>query len=173
MDRAASATVTSQRRPFMHRRRYSPVLAIIAGVALGACAPAAPPFDATAASTTLSQRDADWAAAATAGSDIEKVVSYWTDDATVMLPGQTPIEGKAAIRAFVTQSLHTPGFKIHWISEKPTFSADGKLAYMRSTNEMTVPGPKGQPMTLHMQGYTIWRPDADGQWRCVVDMATE
>jgi len=44
---------------------------------------------------------------------------------------------------------------------------------MRGVDEMTVPGPKGAPMTLHLQGYSIWRRDPDGQWRCVVDIANE
>ena len=57
---------------------------------------------------------------------------------------------------------------------KPTtFSPDGKMACMRGADEMTVPGPKGEPVTMHLQGYSVWRKDADGQWRCAVDIATE
>jgi uncharacterized protein (TIGR02246 family) len=157
----------------MHRVPH-PFAFVVAGLILGACAPAkGPVFDAAAASTALAQRDADWAAASIAGADPDKVASFWSDDATLMLPGQPPVEGKAALRAFVAQAFQTPGFKIHWVSEKPTFSADGTLAYMRAANETTMPGPKGQPATSHLQGYTIWRLDPDGQWRCVVDMATE
>jgi uncharacterized protein (TIGR02246 family) len=110
---------------------------------------------------------------ATAGKDADKIVSYWTDDAVVMEPGQPAVVGKQAIRAFVTASLSTPGFKIHWVSQQPTFSPDGMMAYMRGTDEMTVPGPKGAPMNLHLQGYSVWRKEADGQWRCSVDIATE
>jgi ketosteroid isomerase-like protein len=144
-------------------------------VLLASCAKsvAAAPFDANAESTKLMQRDAEWADLATAGKDVEKILSYWTDDAIVMEPGQPAVEGKAAIRAFITESMKAPGFKIHWVSQKPTFSPDGKMAYMRGTDEMTVPRPKGAPMTLHLQGYSIWRVDADGQWRCTVDIASE
>jgi ketosteroid isomerase-like protein len=145
-----------------------------ASLTLGACAtPTRPGFDASVESAKLLQRDVEWADAATAGKDVDKIVSYWTDDAVVMEPGQPAIEGKAAIRAFVSQSVSTAGFKIHWVSEKPTFSPDGKLAYMRAVNEMTVPGPNGKPMTVQMQGYSIWRIDSDGQWRCVVDISSE
>jgi len=147
---------------------------LAASLLLFACAaPASAPFDAAAESAKLLQRDAEWADAATAGKDVEKVLSYWSDDAVVMEPGQPPVEGKAAIRAYVTASYATPGFKIHWVSQKPVFSPDGKMAYMRAVDEMTVPGVKGAPMTLHLQGYSIWRKDADGQWRCVVDIANE
>ena len=155
-----------------HSSRLLSVAAVC--LLLGACTTATPPaFDATAESAKLMQRDAEWADLATAGKDVEKILSYWTDDAVVMEPGQPAVEGKQAIRAYVTQSLSTPGFKIHWVSQKPTFSPDGKMAYMRGTDEMTVPGPKSALMTLHLQGYSIWRKDADGQWRCVVDVANE
>jgi hypothetical protein len=70
----------------------------------------------------LLRRDAEWADLATAGKDIDKIVSYWSDDAVVIFPGQPVIEGKQAIRAYVEASLKTPGFKIHWVSEKPVFS---------------------------------------------------
>jgi ketosteroid isomerase-like protein len=32
----------------------------------------------------LLQRDADWATVASEGSDLERILSYWTDDAVVM-----------------------------------------------------------------------------------------
>jgi ketosteroid isomerase-like protein len=130
-------------------------------------------FDPTAEQTKLLHRDAEWADLASAGKDVEKIVSYWSDDAVLIFPGQPVLEGKAAIRAYVTESLNTPGFKIHWVSEKPTFSPDGKLAYMRGKDELTVPGQNGAPVTLHLRGISIWRLDADGQWRCAVDISNE
>jgi ketosteroid isomerase-like protein len=154
-------------------RRLSPLSVSVLVFACAAPSPPPPPFDAAAESAKLMQRDAEWADLATAGKDIEKVLSYWSDDAVVMEPGQAPVVGKAALRAYVTASYATPGFKIHWVSEKPTFSPDGKMAYMQGHDEMTVPGPKGAAMTLHLQGYSIWRKEADGQWRCVVDIANE
>ena len=110
----------------------------------------------------LSQRDTEWANLATAGKYIEKIVSYWSDDAVFIFPGQPVLEGKAAIRAYVTSSLNTPGFKIHWVSQKPVFSPDGKFAYMRATDELTLPGPNGTSMSLHLRGLSVWRLDPDG-----------
>ena len=130
-------------------------------------------FDSVAEGQKLLRRDAEWADLATAGKDVEKIVSYWSDDAVLIFPGQPVLEGKAAIRAYVTASLNTPGFKIHWVSQKPVFSPDGKFAYMRGTDELTLPGPNGTPMTLHLRGISVWRIDSDGQWRCVVDIANE
>jgi len=130
-------------------------------------------FDPATEQAKLLRRDAEWADFASAGKDVEKIVSYWSDDAVLIFPGQPVLEGKTAIRAYVTESLKTPGFKIHWVSEKPVFSPDGKLAYMRGKDELTVPGPSGAPVTVHLRGISIWRLDADGQWRCVVDISNE
>lgn len=130
-------------------------------------------FDAATEGEKLLHRDAEWADLAAAGKDVEKVVSYWSDDAVLIFPGQPVLEGKAAIRAYVTACFQTPGFKIHWVSQNPTFSPDGKFAYMRGTDEATVPGPDGGAVTLHSRGISIWRLDSDGQWRCVVDISNE
>ena len=131
------------------------------------------PFDAAAEGRKLLQRDAEWAEAASDGKDVEKILSYWSDDARVIEPRQPIYEGKAAIRAYITDSLKIPGFKIHWVSENPVFSPDGKMAYMPGVDEMTVPGPNGALMTVHMRGITVWRRDPDGVWRCVVDVGNE
>src|SRR6266581_4909469 len=150
--------------------RASPFLLVFLPVLVG-CFQSG--FDLAAEQAKLLRRDAEWAELASAGKDVEKIVSYWSDDAVLIFPGQPVLEGKTAIRAYVTESLKTPGFKIHWVSEKPVFSPDGKLAYMRGKDELTVPGQNGAPVTLHLRGISIWRLDADGQWRCVIDISNE
>src|SRR5947209_17552891 len=147
------------------------LLLVVFGLAVVGCSPRN--FDSAAEGQKLLRRDAEWADLASAGKDVEKIVSYWSDDAVLIFPGQPVLEGKAAIRAYVAESLNTPGFKIRWVSEKPVFSPDGKLAYMRVKDELTVPGPNGAPVTAHLRGISIWRLDADGQWRCVVDISNE
>jgi ketosteroid isomerase-like protein len=129
-----------------------------------------PRFDSASEGQKLLQRDREWAQVASEGKDVDKVVSYWTDDAKLFDSGQPVLEGKAALRAYVAESFKLPGFKIHWLSKDPVFSPDGKMAYLQETAEITVPGPDGAPVTLHSRGVTIWRVDPDGQWRCVIDI---
>jgi ketosteroid isomerase-like protein len=130
-------------------------------------------FDSGSEGANLLRRDAEWADLAAAGKDVDKVVSYWSDDAVLIFPGQPVLEGKAAIRAYVAACFGTPGFKIHWVSQKPIFSPDGKFAYMRGSDEATVPVGNGSTVTLHSRGVSIWRLESDGQWRCVVDISNE
>jgi ketosteroid isomerase-like protein len=146
------------------------------GMLLALCAAGCAPsssFDPAAESSKLAQRDADWSSASFEGKDIDRIVSYWSDDAQVLQPGLPPINGKNAIRAFVTASLKIPGFKIHWVSEKPVFSPDGKMAYMLGAVETTAPGSNGTLQSTHGRGVTIWRSDSDGVWRCVVDITND
>lgn len=133
----------------------------------------APSLDAAAEQSNLAQRDADWSGASFEGKDIEKIVSYWSDDARILQPGLAPIEGKTAIRAFVTASLKIPGFKIHWVSDKPVLSPDGKMAYLLSNVETTAPGANGTLESTHGRSVTVWRRDGDGIWRCVVDISND
>lgn len=147
---------------------------MIPGMLLALCAAGcAPSFDAAAEQSKLAQRDADWSSASFDGKDLEKIVSFWSDDAHVLQPGLPPIDGKPAIRTFVTASLKIPGFKIHWESEKPVFSPDGKMAYMLSKVETTAPGTNGTLQSTHGRSVTVWRRDADDVWRCVVDISND
>ena len=147
-------------------RRLSVALGV--AVLLSSCSTL--PFDSASESQKLLQRDAEWAALASAGKDVEKTLSYMSDDAIMIPPGAPIVEGKAAIRAFVTSSFQMPGFNIQWVSEKVTFSPDGNLAYMRGTNTTTVRGANGELLKIPGRGVTIWRREPDGQWRCVVDI---
>lgn len=147
------------------------VLIMATPIALTSCAQ--PRFDGATEAKALLQRDAEWADAARAGKDVDKIVSYWSDDAMMIGSGEPILVGKAGIRAMVEKSLETPGFSIHWISRDPVFSDDGTMAYMPGTEEMTTPGPDGKLMTLHTQGLSIWRRKPGGPWLCVVDISTE
>src|SRR5262249_53567788 len=128
--------------------RSAKVMSVVSlATVLTGCSPSS--FDAAAEGRKLLARDQEWSALASAGQDVDRTVSYWSADAITRPQGQPAIEGKAAIRAFVTSSFHTPGFNIHWTSRLPTFSVDGTLAYMHSETVTTVPGPNGAPLTIH------------------------
>ncbi len=120
--------------------------------------------------TRLLQRDAEWAATASEGRDIERILSYWTDDAVVLPPGLPAVVGKAALRQYVQGSMQIPGFRITWTSQDVTFSPDGNLAYMLSRNAVTMNTQDGVPTTTEGRAVTIWRREPDGEWRCAVDI---
>jgi len=127
-------------------------------------------MDLTSEKIRLLQRDAEWAAAASEGRDIEFILSFWTDDAIVIPPGLPNVIGKAALRQYVEASMQIPGFGITWTSDEVTFSPDGQLAYIFSRNAVTMNAPDGAPATTEGRAVTIWRRESDGEWRCAVDI---
>lgn len=127
-------------------------------------------MDLAAERDLLLKRDAEWAIAASEGRDLERVLSYWTDDAIVMPPGLPAVIGKAALREYVQASMHIPGFRITWTSTDVTFSPDRSFAYMFGANSIDMNGPDGTPMRIDGRAVTIWRIDPDGEWRCAVDI---
>src|SRR5438128_7393003 len=131
------------------------------------------PGDSSAEAERLLKRDAERAALASEGRDIDRILSYWADDAVVLAPGLPPIIGKVALRGYVENSLRIPGFQISWKSSEVHLSPDLKLAYMFSENAVTMNEPDGTLLTTKGRGITIWRREPDGQWRCTVDIWNE
>jgi ketosteroid isomerase-like protein len=120
--------------------------------------------------TKLLQRDTEWAALAAEGRDIDRILSYWTDDAIVLPPGLPAIVGQLALRQYVEASMRIPGFRISWNSSEATVSPDGNVAYLMGRNAVTMNAPDGSPVTTEGRAVTIWRRDDDGEWRCAVDI---
>lgn len=113
--------------------------------------------------------DKEWATAASLGTDLERVLSFWSDDATVFPPGAPAVVGKAAIREYASASFRTPGFSVCWETTDVTVSPSGDFAYGVGQNRFTLPGPDGKPFTAHGKVVTIWRKDPMG-WKCVMDI---
>ena len=118
----------------------------------------------------LLERDREWSALASQGKDVERILSYWTDDAKVYPVGLPVVEGKQAIREFVTSSLSLPGFRIQWEPLEVVVAPTGDMGYTTGRNQMTMPDAAGNLQTEHGRYVTIWRRDSDGTWRCVIDM---
>ena len=116
------------------------------------------------------EQDAEWAALSSKGQDVDRIVAFWTDDARVFAPGLPAFSGKAALRSYVESALAIPGFHITWSTSEASLSPDGQLAYLLSTNAVTMPGPGGQPVTTNGRAVTVWRREPDGNWRCAVDI---
>jgi ketosteroid isomerase-like protein len=118
----------------------------------------------------LLSADRDWAAVASEGKDVKRIISFWSDDATITPAGAPLITGKVAIRKFVEDSLATPGFHIGWRPEQASVSADGTMGYTTGENTNTFPGTDGKLMTVTGRYVTVWRRDSSGTWKCVADI---
>jgi len=135
----------------------------------GACRPG---IDVAKEAQKLLEIDRAWATAASTDKDVDSIVSFWTDDARVVQPGQPTLHGKAAIRGMVTSVMALPGFHITWSPDSAVVSVGGDLGYTFGTNEVTAPDAKGKLATENGRYLTVWRKGADGRWRSVMDFTT-
>jgi len=126
--------------------------------------------DLKAEEAAILKADSTWSALSAESKDVDKVVSYFANDAVVVPPGQPLIKGKENLRKFVEESFKIPGFSISWKSSDVKFSPDGKLAYLYGENMTTMLDSAGNKMSMPGRGYSIWRKEADGTWKCVVDI---
>ena len=101
----------------------------------------------------LMQTSRDWAKAAASG-DVERILSYWADDAVVLEPDQRAHFGKAGIRQMVEASMKIPKF----------------MGYVIEHNRVSFADSTGKIQTQFGKAVTIWRKDASGAWKCVVDI---
>lgn len=117
----------------------------------------------------LMQTSREWSdVAATRNAD--KVLSYWADDAVVISAGQPALKGKQEIRQMVEGSFKNPAFKISWAPESAEISKSGDLGYMIEHDEMTTTDSTGKAVVKKYKSVTIWKKQADGSWKNVVDV---
>ena len=126
-------------------------------------------IDTKAEGDTLMQISREWSKSAAAG-NIEKTLGYWAEDAVIMSPGQPLLKGKKAIRDMIESTSKIPGFKISWEPLSVSVSESGDLAYMIEKNQITVNDSLGNPINEFNKVVTIWRKEADGSWKNIVDM---
>ena len=119
---------------------------------------------------TIIEIDKQWATVAAEGRDVERIISFWADDAKIFAPGMPLIEGKTAIRQFVQNSLATPGFSIRWNTIEVVVSPDGSMAYATGSNQTTLNDPQGKKVTIYGKAVTVWRKESSGTWKCIIDI---
>lgn len=115
----------------------------------------------------LMQTSRDWAKASSKR-DVDRILSFWAEDAIVLPPNQPALVGKRAIREYVVQSLAMPGFSITWEPERAAVGGD--FGYMVERNQSTFIDASGASRMEHGKGVTIWRRDSAGRWKCVIDI---
>lgn len=117
---------------------------------------------------TLRRLDDEWSKAAGA-KDIEKTVSFYSDDAIVLVPNSPLLKTKEQIRTLWTGMFSIPGFGGSWKPEKIEIAKSGDLAYITGRYEINEADPSGKPLTDNGNYLEIWRKQSDGNWKCVVD----
>jgi uncharacterized protein (TIGR02246 family) len=110
-----------------------------------------------------------WSNAAGA-KDLEKTVSFYADDATVLPANAAAAKNKAAIRDLWKGLFASPGLALSWKTTKVEIAKSGEMAYATGTYELTTNDASGKPTTDHGKYLTVWEKQADGKWNCGADI---
>ena len=116
----------------------------------------------------LRDLDAQWSAAA-AAKDLDKTVSYYSEDAIVMPPNVPRATTKEAIRSAWKEVLTSPGAAISWKATKVEVAKSGDLACVSGTYEETTTDASGKPVKDRGKYVEVWEKQADGKWKCGAD----
>jgi uncharacterized protein (TIGR02246 family) len=109
-----------------------------------------------------------WSQAATA-KDLDKVISFYADDA-VELPNQGPAaKGKENIRKTWGPLISPPGPGLSWKTSTVEVAHSGELAYETGNYNFVTIDKKGKTNDLKGKYVVVWKKQSDGSWKVVVD----
>ena len=92
---------------------------------------------------------------------------YLADDALELPAGGSPLRGRDAIRDNMSEG---PAFVLEWEPEEAVVSRSGDLGYTWGRYEIHTENPDGDRQTGYGKYLTVWRKEADGSWKAIVDM---
>ena len=108
--------------------------------------------------------DAQWSKAA-AAKDLDKTVSYYSNDAIVMPPNASSATTKDAIRN-VWKDMIASASSVSWTATRVEVAKSGDMACVSGTYEVTMnDGTKDRGKYLE-----VWEKQADGAWKCGADI---
>jgi ketosteroid isomerase-like protein len=124
--------------------------------------------DPVAAAATVRKADEDWAAAARAAS-VDEWMSFYAADAIVLLPNEQLASSKELIRQTVSRLLALHHLSIAWHPIEAKVARSGDLAFLIEAYELRFDDPHDVPVSDRGGRLEIWRKQADGGWKCIVD----
>jgi uncharacterized protein (TIGR02246 family) len=114
-------------------------------------------------------QDAQWSIAAESR-DLEKLLSFYADDAVVLPAHAAILTTKDSIRNIFQKLLSIPGVALRWKPTKVTAAGSGDLAYSTGTYEMSAPDDTGKPSIDRGKYVAVWKKQANGNWKVAVDI---
>ena len=139
-------------------------------ILLAAPAPAPSPRDAAAMKAELMRVDEEFSAAAQKLGVGEAFLRYASADAVMLPENQNVVKGLDGIRR---QFAGFPaGATLEWKPFHADVAASGDLGYTLGTFELRGRGADGQPSVRYGKYCSVWKRQADGSWKWVVDVGT-
>ena len=113
--------------------------------------------------------DSEWSRAAQS-KDVDKMVSYYSDDASAF-PFNAPIAtGKEQIRQLWLALMAKPGFSLSFAPTKIDVAKSNDLAYEAGTFELKMNDAQNNPTTTNGKYVVCWKKSAKGEWKVQFDI---
>ena len=132
------------------------------------------------ATTTYSNDSADAVAAInkadslwddqSAHNSAEGWLSFYTDDAIMMPPGENTCTDKASREASIKNMFAMPGVNMRFQATKTEVSKSGDLGYSTGPYQFSYKDATGKEMHETGKFCETWKKQADGSWKCIVDI---
>lgn len=145
-------------------RRVGPMVALLT---LAACAQQESP-DPAADEATIRAAVTEWSAAARA-KNADTFVSFYADDAALMLEAAPDVSGKTAIRAAIAGMMQDRNFALGFTTTDVVVAGSGDLAYETGRYALTMSDANGAPATQSGGYVVVWRKQPDDTWKVAVD----
>lgn len=126
------------------------------------------PVEDTRASDAVKAADASFQQAI-AAKDLDKIMSFYADDAVLMPAAKPLLTGKAAITNEWKELLAIPAFQNASKLTQVVVSRSSDMAYTRGSYETRLMGENGQLVTEPGKWLSVWRKQPDGSWRVAID----
>ena len=124
--------------------------------------------DASTDEQTIRALDTAWSHAAET-KDLDKTVSFYADDGSILPPNMPIATGKDAIRSVWSQLLSNPAASLTFAPAKIVVSESRDLAYEIGTFQVTANDAQGKPAISTGKFVVAWQKRA-GQWKVVADI---
>ena len=100
----------------------------------------------------------------------DDVVSLYDEAAVMVPPNADMVERLDGVRGYRFGFIETPGVALEFEIIRAEVSNSGDLGWTLSLGEITINRPDGPPGRDSVRDFHVWKKQADGSWRVVVDM---
>ena len=97
-------------------------------------------------------------------------LSFYTDDAIMMPPGENTCTDKASREASIKNMFAMPGVNMRFQATKTEVSKSGDLGYSTGPYQFSYKDATGKEMHETGKFCETWKKQADGSWKCIVDI---
>jgi uncharacterized protein (TIGR02246 family) len=102
--------------------------------------------------------------------DIDRGISFYTEDAVQMDPKTPAVKGRENIRKLWTQMPELPGAGVSFQTTSVEVARSGDLAYETGTYDFVTTDNMGTRKDERWKYVVVWKKQGDGSWKAAVDI---